>query len=138
MSYDNSYSLKIKGDVTKTVPFCPTCKVEKQGKFCPDCGTKNIQEDVPRDHKEIISELREKYEECDFLLNELGRSNDSGSGYQIEDNIREFSETYPTLIFQLDCHWDSGFGDPPSRYYFKNGVKQDAKAEVIYNEPKFD
>lgn len=86
----------------------------------------------------VIAELRKFSEECNWLISESGGSNESGSGYKINDDIKEFSKNYPSLIFQLDIDWDSGFGDPPSRYYFKNGVKQDAAAKVVYNEPKFD
>lgn len=43
----------------------------------------------------------------------------------------------PELIFQLHCDWDSGFGDDPSVYYFKDGKKQNAKAKVTYDEPEF-
>ena len=138
MSYDNYYSLEITGEVTKTVPFCPTCKAEKQGKFCPDCGTPNTLEDVPKDKTEIIKELIEVSEDCGYLLDDDGSSNNSGSGWNIEDDIKDFSTKYPSLLFILDCDWDAGFGDPPSRYYYKNGKKQDAKAKVVYNEPNFD
>lgn len=138
MGYDNSFRLKIIGESTKTVPYCPSCNSEKQGRFCPDCGTSLELKDIPKDTKEIVSELRKSNDDSHYLLNEKGGGNNSGSGGEIKDEIKTFSKKYPNIIFQLDCTWDSGFDSPPSRYYFKNGMKQDAKARMVYDEPNFE
>lgn len=136
MSYDNRYSLTINGETTKLVAFCPKCKTQKKGKFCPECGTRLEDLVVPITTEEIIDQLRTEDNDCGYLLDEDGSSYETGSGHTIEEEIQEFSKRYPTLIFQLDCDWDSGFGDPPSRYFYKNGAKQSAK--ISYNEPNFD
>ena len=138
MGYDNCFSLKIQGEVTKPVTFCPKCKVFAPGKFCSECGTMMEIIQQPVDKKEIIKELREWSDDCSYLLTEKGGTNEGGNGDQIEDDIQKFSNRYPNLIFQLDVDWDSGFDQDPSRYYYKNGKKKDAKAKVVYEDPKFD
>lgn len=138
MSYDNRYSLTIKGEVTKLVGFCPTCKNQEKGKFCPECGTPLEEIEVPVPIEEIINELRTEDNDSGYLLDEDGSSYETGNGWNIEEEVQEFSKKYPTLIFQLDCEWDSGFGDPPSRYYYKNGVKQGGSAKISYDEPDFE
>ncbi len=138
MGYENAFKLKILGELTETVPFCSNCNLEKQGKFCSECGSPLSLVDVPRDTKEIIKELRKSNQDCNYLLTDKGYHNESGSGFKIDNEIRIFSMKYPSLIFQLDCMWDSGFDTPPSTYYFKNGVKQNAKVRMIPDEPNFD
>ena len=139
MGYDNRFSLKLKGEVTKPAKYCPACVEEKDGNFCNICATPLSIREVPVDKKDIINELRTFSDDCAYLLDEKeGHSNETGSGHEIENDIKKFSVNYPNIIFQLDCDWDSGFGNPPSRYYFKNGVKKDAKAKVIYKDPDFD
>ncbi len=137
MGYDNRFSLKINGDVTKPSTFCPECKIEVIGNFCNHCGCKLETIQVKVNDKEIIKELRDSSDDCAYLLSEKGGSYETGSGHEIEDDIKKFSTRYPDVIFQLDCTWDSGFGDPPSRFYFKNGVKKNAKAKVTYQDPEF-
>ena len=137
MSYENYFRLKIIGEITNKVPFCPKCKTQINGQFCSKCGSPSDEIDMIVSSNTIIDELLDTSDDCSYLLNSDGNSNEPGSGYKIEDDIKEFSKKYPTLVFQLDIDWDNGFGDDPSRYYFKNGVKKDAKAKVIYNEPEF-
>lgn len=86
------------------------------------------------ENNQIIKELLEQSEECAYLLDNFGRSNEPGSGHEIYDNIKEFSKKYPELLFILDIDWDSGFGDPPSREYFKYGKKQSAKSIITFEK----
>jgi len=138
MGYSNYFKLKITGEITKPLTFCRKCDVQKDGNFCSVCGSVLDNVQLPVDKKEIINELREFSDDCSYLLSENGGSNEGGNGGYIESDVQKFSEKYPSLIFQLDCDWDSGFDEPPSRYYFKNGQKQDAKAKIEYKEPEFD
>lgn len=135
MGYENYFSLKIQGEVTKSVTFCPNCKIQVDGKFCNICGSPLDIIQAPVDKKEIITELRKSSDDCSFVLEDTGKCREPGSGYDVSDDIQKFSKKYPSLMFQLDIEWDESGTD---RYFFKNGVKQDAKAKVIYNEPTFD
>ena len=137
MSYENYFKLKIIGEAKTKVPFCPNCKTQNNGQFCSKCGSPSEEIEMNIPNSTIINELLDSSDDCSCLLDSDGNSNDSGSGYTIENDIKEFSKKYPTLVFQLDIDWDNGFGDDPSRYYFKNGVKKDAKAKVVYNDPEF-
>lgn len=131
MSYDNRHSLKILGHDSVMMPFCEKCDDFKDGKFCSECGTILTEKETQVNPLAIIGELRNESEYVDHALE------DSCNGTNVESDICKFSTKYPQLIFQLDIVWDSGFGDPPSRYYFKNGVKQDATPKVEFKSPKF-
>lgn len=142
MGYDNTFSLKIAGEMTKPVMFCKTCNEERIGNFCADCGTKLVVEQVPFKCEEIIKQLRQESEDCYVALKDSGKANEGCSGYDVENDIQKFSKKFPELVFRLDIDWDSGFsdgdGDPKcSRFYFKNGKKQNVKAKITYDEPKF-
>jgi hypothetical protein len=138
MSYEHNFKLKIIGAENVKAPFCPTCDVFKDGKFCSNCGDSLIKKSKVLNTDEIISELRTKSEFVDAALDGCG------NGDEVENDIQDFSEKYPDIIFQLDItfvfgllSWDSGFGDPPSRYYFKNGKKQDATPKQKFDSPNF-
>lgn len=131
MSYENRYKLTLLGTESVSVPFCDNCNEFRTGKFCSECGETLSQKETQLDSAKIISELRDSSESVDYALE------DSCSGHNVEEDIQEFSTKYPDIVFQLDITWDSGFGDPPSRYYFKNGVKQDATPKISYDIPKF-
>lgn len=139
MGYENYYKLKIIGEVMSPILHCPVCKQQKEGKFCGECGVPLEEIQKPKDNKLIIRELKKFSDDCDYLLKEDGGTNQAGSGWTIEEDIEKFSKNYPTLVFQLDCDWDNGFGDgPPSRYFYKNGVKKQSKAKVVYDDPDLE
>ncbi len=131
MGYNNSYSLTLIGTENVKVPFCENCNDFRTGKFCSDCGSKLIEKETSLDSDEIIDQLREEFESVDYALDE------PCSGNNVEEDIQDFSRKYPDVIFQLDITWDSGFSDPPSRYYYKNGVKQDATPKLKFKSPNF-
>lgn len=144
MGYNNYHKLKIiiNTDEIRKEPklFCDKCKIlPKSGKFCPECGNPltYIQVEKPYDIHEIIKEFRSYSDDASFLLNKTGNTNEPGSGHTIQDDLKEFSKRYPDLIFQLHVDWDQGFGDPPSRYYYFNGEKQEAKSQVVFEKCKF-
>ena len=93
---------------------------------------KIVKSDI--DPLEIIAKLRESSEDADALIDENGSTNESFSGYKMEEDVRKFSERYPDAVFQLDVDWDSGFGDPPSRWLFCNGKKKDIKVKIVYDD----
>lgn len=130
MSYENHFSLKLKNAPnTKSINFCTNCACEiKSGKFCPQCGTELIKKDVPADCTiDIISEFRNESEDANFLLNEDGGTNCTGSGHTIEKDLLDFSKRYPIVIFELLATWDSGFGDPPTKFYIMDGKNKQLK-----------
>lgn len=146
MGYENTFSLKIikTQKITTDIFICPNCQTENtKAKFCPECGTQmsKTYKEVEIDPYQIIAELREFGDDCSSVLDKDGSPYESFSGYNVEDEIQEFSSRYPDAVFQLDIKWDSGFGDPPSRFFFKNGKKQEAKVQIIkedFDESKFE
>lgn len=140
MSYDNRFKLKIEGNKKTIVHYCENCGEIKKGKFCSNCGTKLVEKEEGMDIRasstgsQIIKELLNKSEECAYLLDEFGRSNEPGSGHTINSDIKEFSKNHPELLFVLDIDWDSGFGDPPSREYIKNGKRHSAKSIITFEK----
>jgi len=131
MSYQNIFRLKLIGTENIKVPFCEKCNDFKTGKFCADCGSPLIEKETSLNSDEIIKQLRQESEEVDYALKE------PCNGGNIEDEIQDFSTKYPNIIFQLDVTPDSGFGVGPERYYFKDGVKQDATPKINFEPPKF-
>ena len=131
MSYENVFKLKIYNDGSIKLPFCEKCNEFRNGKFCNECGSKLIKKEAPINGDDIIDELRNESEEIDYALEE------PCIGDNVDDIVQEFSKKYPELIFQLDISWDTGSGEIPSRYYFKNGVKQDATPKVEFDKPNF-
>jgi hypothetical protein len=138
MGYDNSFSLKVDSDEKQMKYCCPehNNKFYDDAKFCPDCGKKLEPIEVSIDGFDIIQEFRDVSEEASYLLTDDGGTNESGSGYKIIDELIKFSKTYPNVLFELYCEWDKGFGDPPSKFYVKNGKSQECKAEYLF--PPFD
>jgi hypothetical protein len=139
MSYNNSFTLSIKENKQLVARLhCTNCDISFQNKFCPECGYETVIKEFPIDDVELISTFRES-DLCDdycHLINDNGSSEESCGGDGFEDAIAEFSKEYPEVIFQLDVDWDSGFGEPPSRYYIKNGEEQDCKVKIIFEECK--
>ena len=118
------------------VSYCPTCdSTYKSGtKFCNKDGAE-LEDGVDTEPVEgVIAEFRDKFESDSHLINDDGSSEESGNGGSIMSDLVEFSKLYPEILFQLDATWDSGFGDPPSRYYIKGGLKQDCKTQVTFDE----
>lgn len=137
MSYENRFSLKLNNaPTTKKVNFCNNCACQiDNGKFCPQCGTELVKKDAPFDCTvDIISEFRKDSEEAKYLLNDNGKTECTGNGHDIENDLVKFSKKYPDIIFELLAKWDSGFGDPPTKYYIMNGKKQIAKTKVIFED----
>jgi len=145
MGYENRFSVKVirSPKITTDTFICPNCQTEnRNGKFCSECGTQltRINKEVELNPYDIIKELRE-FEDCSFAINDSGGSKTPCSGYEVENEIQEFSKKYPDVVFQLDVEWDSGFGELPSRFFFKNGKKQEAKVQIIkedFDESKFE
>jgi hypothetical protein len=137
VSYENHFSLKLKNPpTTKSVNFCTNCVCQiDSGKFCPQCGTELIKKDITVDcTNDIISEFRKDSEDANYLLRNDGSTECTGSGHTIENDLLKFSKKYSTVIFELLATWDSGFDDPPSKFYILNGKIQRAKTKVIFDE----
>lgn len=144
MGYSNSFTLKIDGNVKKTIKVCEgtcQCQFDLNQNFCSTCGRKLIEKEVDADTSDIIKQFVTEYEDGDagYLLTETGRTNESGSGYDIKNELKSFSKKYPNLIFRLSCQWESGMvseGEPGTDYFFvKDGVEKKATAKVVYVNP---
>lgn len=144
MGYSNNYSLKVEGKLTKKVKTSEDCEcgiTSEELNFCGKCGTKLIEKEIELDGSYVVEEFVKEYEDGDagYLLEEDGSSNESGSGYGIDGEVEEFSKKYPQLTFILSCQYDSGLleeGEPGTDYFFfKNGVKKQAKVKIIYTNP---
>lgn len=151
MGYSNSFRLNVEGKITKQVKTPESClsdicdfssTEDLSQNFCNKCGTKLIQKEIEVDASiDVIKEFVETYEDGDagYLLEEDGDTRESGSGYGINGEIKEFSKKYPNLTFILSCQWESGLvdeGKPGTDYFFfKNGIEKMAKSKVIYINP---
>ena len=140
MSYNNYFSLKVleTPKASKSQPSCPTCNEPHQegDKFCSKDGSKLVYYNLDYPILDVISKFREFSDEANSFLANDGSSGESGSGHNIVKDLIKFSIEYPNGLFQLGVEWDSGFGDPPSRYYIKNGKSQSCTAE--YKFEKYD
>jgi hypothetical protein len=138
MSYENKFTLILKNTtLTNTVKQCPEDKTvfDDKSVYCNKCGTELESVDKVYDATEnIIKTLRENSDDANYLLNEKGGTNCCGSGHRITNDIKKHSSLYPTVLFILDIVWDSGFNEPPSRYYLKNGKIQQANAKLIFDD----
>ena len=125
MGYSNNYSLKVEGKVTKKVKtseYCE-CGIISELNFCGKCGVKLVEKEIELDGSYVVEEFVKEYEDGDagYLLEEDGSTNESGSGYGIDDEVKEFSKKYPQLTFILSCQYDSGLveeGEPGTDYFF--------------------
>ena len=144
MGYSNNYSLKVEGKVTKKVKTSEYCEcgiTSEELNFCGKCGVKLVEKEIELDGSYVVEEFVNEYEDGDagYLLEEDGSSNESGSGYGIDDEVKEFSKKYPQLTFILSCQYDSGLveeGEPGTDYFFfKNGVRKKSEVKIIYTNP---
>jgi len=139
MSYENSFSLKLKNaELEKDIKFCSKCNINiptTVPTFCSVCGTKLTNTKLVYDGtKEILSNFREFSEDAKHLLKSNGSTECTGSGRDIQDDLVKFSKNYSKTLFELNARWDSGFGDPPSRFYVMDGKIQNAKVQVIFED----
>jgi hypothetical protein len=138
MGYSNRHSIKVEGSIPKTVYSCPE-HGRKEGTFCNECGELLIPKKTYTFGEAVIPELIHNCESTIGLINDDGSSEECGSGYDIEDEIKEFSKTYPDLTFIYSCQWESGMVDEGEAstdiYYIKNGVSMKAEVEVVYTNP---
>lgn len=145
MGYSNSFNLKVEGTLTKKVKtstcHCHTTTQDLTQNFCNKCGTKLLESEIESNALDIIKELTQSNKEgdCRYLLDEFGDSRESGSGFNINNEIKDFSKKYPSLTFILSCKWESGLvdeGHPGTDYFFfKNGVEKKSKVKVVYTDP---
>lgn len=137
MSYENSFSLKLENSIFQTpIMKCEKCgKIYNVGKFCPDDGGKLIVELVEKDCSyDIIKELREFSDDAHCHLDKNGNINESGSVYDMEKDVKNFSKNYPDVIFILKCFPDNSFNESEYKIYSKNGKSYTSKPELLYKE----
>ena len=162
MGYSNSFKLKVEGKITKQVKTTESCgsdvtelkcamstfspfiryTEDLTQNFCNKCGVKLVQKEIEVEASEdIIKEFVKTYKDGDagYLLDKYGYTRESGSGYGINGELKEFSMKYPNLTFILSCQWESELveeGQPGTDYFFfKNGVEKKAESKVVYVNP---
>lgn len=80
----------------------------------------------------IIESLRSTNPEAEYAIDENGDTAESCKWYSYEQEMREFSKSYPNWLFQLDGEGEES-GDI-WRKYFVNGKMQDANARTVYDD----
>lgn len=142
MGYNNTSTLKV-----ITYPMvalegmkCYKCYKDypKATNYCQDDGEKLSPAEGGREYKEIIEIFRQESDVASFTLDNNGNESGEGSSDTILDDLIKFSKKYPGGLFQIDTTWDQGFGDPPSRFYVRNGMHQDCKLEMKYEEFSYE
>ena len=79
----------------------------------------------------IISCLRTWSEDAEYALNENGECNQSAKWYDSDEELKEFSKKYPSLIFSLKRAGEEN-GDICITH-FKNGKMQECFAEITFD-----
>jgi len=80
----------------------------------------------------IIPEFRKKYECAKYALSEEGYTEEPCKWYECEDELKEFSKSYPEHLFLLEGEGEES-GDI-WKLYVKNGKCQRASAQVTFDE----
>lgn len=146
MGYSNSFKLRIEGEIFKKVKASENCDCgiiseDLDSKFCSKCGSTLIEKTIGVSSNHVTKEFVEAYKNGDagYLLDEKGNTEESGSGYGIRDEIKEFSRKYPDLTFILSVQYDGGLvseGEPGTDYFFiSNEVEKKAEAKITYTNP---
>jgi len=138
MSYHNKHKLMVlKPSILSSEPSmqCRNCMTHYplDAVYCSKCGNMLGKSSQEVEVKDIIKLFRAESASADYLINNSGGVNETGSG-NIKEDLIIFSKSHPTALFQLDITWDQGFGDPPSRYYVQNGKIQESKTKLVYDE----
>lgn len=83
---------------------------------------------------EIISKLRRRNDTARFTLDEKGNTCERASWYEHDEDMKEFSGLFPSILFKLHGEGE-GAGDVWDTYY-KNGKMQHCQAKLII--PAYD
>jgi hypothetical protein len=97
--------------------------------FIYDKAHKDIEEDKA---KEIIADLRTKFEDAEFAIEHDGSTRSDTSWYTVDEDLKEFSKKYPDYLFCL--YTETGMLDGYDKTYFINGKMQDCPGEVVYKD----
>jgi len=84
------------------------------------------------EQRQIIEMLRSKYENAKFSLDENGNTRESYTWYNYQDDLKEFSKNFPTMIFKLNGEGEEN-GDIWEAY-FKNGKMQLCEARITFDK----
>lgn len=95
-------------------------------KYSLDIKYNNIKE------SDIITHLKGDCDEAGWALTEFGETEDSTKWYDHENDFKEFSKKYPTLLFILNGVGEE-YGDTWIKY-FQNGKMQECKAKITFDE----
>jgi hypothetical protein len=88
-------------------------------------------------HAKIMEDLRGQFEEANFALDAAGAAEESSKWYDHEENLKEFSRQYPSVVFVLQGEGEEN--EDMWIKYFKNGKMQKAEAQITledYDENK--
>lgn len=141
MGYSNYVTVKVieKPVIEEPIKRCinPNCiKAHPMDLyFCGRCGSQLEETVMDVEIDDVIARFREYSDEAAFALEDNGKSGEpSTNAGAIPDILKKFSKEYPNALFQVDIDWDQGFGEPPSRYFVKEGKMQECKTRLIFDE----
>ncbi len=82
---------------------------------------------------EVIASFRATYPDARNALNEEGKARESCKWYLHSEELKEFSKSFPTLLFILHCVGEDG---KEWKVYCKNGKSWEVTGQIVFQEFK--
>ena len=131
MGYQTRHTLKVhapSGEPLDNAQFVEKLRSAKTNKEAEALVAK--MRDTPPTAESIIADLRKSNENAKYGLSEDGTCNGECKWYDHEEDMRSFSEKYPTILFELEGEGEEN-GDHWFEYYL-NGKMQRCKAIITF------
>lgn len=91
----------------------------------------SILDTKKRETRKIIKAFRKSNADAEYAFDENGNSKDSETWYTSDEDLQEFSKSYPDKVFLLE-------GEPENgdiwKLYVKNNKKQYCEAIITFDE----